>query len=184
MKKTIIAVAFLAFTASVLLSFLSSRQVAAKTTPKLAQKFVPGRVLVKFKSDIASDRARQVIAALGARDADEIPGIGVHILDLPPQASEVAFANAFKARADVEFAELDKVLSPEQMIPNDPFYADPNSWSLARIDAGDAWMVNTGNSSVIIAILDTGVDSTHPDLASQIVPGWNIYSNNSDTRDV
>jgi len=44
--------------------------------------------------------------------------------------------------------------------------------------------MNTGNSSVIIAILDKGVDTTHPDLASQIVPGWNIYSNNSDTCDV
>src|SRR4030095_2278947 len=184
MKKTIIAIVFLAVTVSVLVSALSGRQVNAKTQPKLAQKCVPGRGLVKFKSHIAADQARQVIAALGARDADEIPGIGVHILDLPSQASEVAFANAFKARADVAFAELDKVLSPEQMPPNDPLYADPNSWSLAKIDAGDAWSVNTGNNSVIIAILDTGVAATYPELASQIVPGWNIHNNNSDTRDV
>jgi len=37
---------------------------------------------------------------------------------------------------------------------------------------------------VTIAILDTGVDGTHEDLISQMVPGWNIYNNNSDTHDV
>ena len=35
-----------------------------------------------------------------------------------------------------------------------------------------------------IAILDSGVDGTHPDLASQMVPGWNFYDGNADTSDV
>ena len=39
-------------------------------------------------------------------------------------------------------------------------------------------------ASVVIAIIDTGVDGTHPDLASKMVAGWNIYGKNSDTSDV
>ena len=50
-----------------------------------------------------------------------------------------------------------------------------------KITAPDGWSINTGSSNIIIAILDTGVDGTHPELASKIVPGWNIYNNNSDT---
>jgi thermitase len=193
MKKTLIVVSSLALTMSLLtLTFTTSKVSAQKgkiihVQPVVLEQqfeFVPGRLLVKFRQDISQDHARQIIAALGARDADEIPETGVHVLDLPSQASEVAFLRAFKARPEAEFAELDRLHPAQQMIPNDPLYGNLNSWSLDKIDALNAWSINTGSSSVIIAILDTGVDATHPDLASQIVPGWNVYNNNSDTHDV
>lgn len=47
-----------------------------------------------------------------------------------------------------------------------------------------AWGLTTGSDQVIIAICDTGVDSTHPDLAPKLVPGWNVVDNNSDTGPV
>ena len=147
--------------------------------------FVRGRLLVKFRSEIMPDQARQIIAALGARDAEEIPNIGVHILDLPYQASETAFVHAFQGRPEVEFAELDRKVPVQQMEPNDPVYAlSANSWSFHKISAPEAWALATGSSSVTIAILDTGVDGNHEDLVMKMVPGWNIYSNNSDTSDV
>jgi subtilisin family serine protease len=146
-------------------------------------EFVEGRVLVKFREGIGADHARQIIAALGTRDAGEIPRIGVHILDLPYQASEMAFAHAFESRPEVEFAELDRMLAVQQMTPNDPLYPSLNSWSLQKINGPDAWSITEGSDNVTIAILDTGVDGTHEDLAAKMVPGWNIYGNNSDTTD-
>jgi subtilisin family serine protease len=44
--------------------------------------------------------------------------------------------------------------------------------------------MNTGSPGIIIAILDTGIESTHPDLSANMVPGWNIVNNNADTTDV
>jgi subtilisin family serine protease len=167
---------------------LSSRQAGAQdqvfTPIKKTTKFVRGRVLVRFQSQIRSDHARQIIAAMGGRDSAEIEGIGVHIVDLPYQASEHVFLRAFMNRPEVEFAELDHLLRPEQTIPNDPLFNNLNSWSLPKIDAPAAWSLNTGSANIIIAILDTGVDASHPDLASQMVSGWNVYNNNSDTSDV
>jgi thermitase len=147
-------------------------------------QFVPGRVLVKFRSEVLPEHARQVIAALGARDASEIPEIGLHVLELPYQAGEMAFVRAFQGRPEVEFAELDQILLVQQTTPNDPFYLNPNAWALQKISAPDAWALNTGSETIIIAILDTGVDGTHEDLAAKMVPGWNIYNNNADTSDV
>jgi subtilisin family serine protease len=44
--------------------------------------------------------------------------------------------------------------------------------------------MSTGSPNIIIAILDTGVDGTHPDLSANMVPGWNIFDNTADTSDV
>jgi subtilisin family serine protease len=145
------------------------------------EHFVTGRVLVKFREGIGADHARQIIAALGARDAKEISDIGVHVLDLPSQASEQAFVQAFQGRPEIEFAELDRMLPVQQVVPNDPLYPP---WFLLKIGAPDAWSITTGSSNVIIAILDTGVEATHEDLAAKLVPGRNIYNNNDDTSDV
>ena len=189
MKKTLIVLILLTLTTSLLtLAFttgnVNAQKVQTLRNEQAESRFVPGRVLVKFRSNIGVDHARQIIAALGARDASEIPATGVHILDLPYQANELAFTRAFESRSEVEFAELDRILTVEQMVPNDPLYDNANSWSLPRISAPEAWSISTGSSNIIIAILDTGVDSTHPELVSKLVAGWNIYNNNSDTSDV
>jgi thermitase len=145
--------------------------------------FVPGRVLVKFGSNVGLDHARQIIAALGARDADELPAIGVFVLELPEQADEAAFANATRERPEVEFAELDRMVAPADVIPNDPWYGGWQ-WHLAKISAPSGWSVTTGSSSIIIAILDTGVDASHEDLSDKLVAGRNVYNGNSDTTDI
>src|SRR6185369_17134483 len=65
--------------------------------------------------------------------------------------------------------------------PNDPGYV--SQWHLPRIQAPTAWDLTTGTSATI-AIVDSGVDPTHPDLASKIVPGYNYLGLNTNTADV
>jgi len=191
MKKTYMAVSILGLTMAVLISFTTHSVTAQKgrlihTHPLSSEQqssFVPGRLLVGFRPDVTPDHARQIIAALGTRDAREIPEIGLHVVELPYQASEAAFQRTFKSRSEVEYAEFDRLLAGQQMIPNDPLYPSPNSWSLQKINGPGAWAITQGSPNITIAILDTGVDSLHEDLAAKMVPGWNIYNNNSDTSD-
>ncbi|HUE38705.1 MAG TPA: S8 family serine peptidase, partial [Candidatus Binatia bacterium] len=71
---------------------------------------------------------------------------------------------------------------PAALTANDTNYW--KEWHLQKINAPSAWDVSTGDAGVVIAILDSGIDSTHPDLAAKIVAGYNAYDNNSDTSDV
>jgi len=146
-----------------------------------AESFVPGRILLKFRAGTSDARARSLLAAYGARAAGRIPDIDVHIVELPPSAVEEHFAQTFSAFPEVEFAELDHIVQPD-MTPDDPDYG--SQWHLPKISAPSAWNTTTGSSSVIIAVLDTGVDGTHPDLEMKMVAGWNFYDNTSDTHDI
>src|SRR4051812_31631392 len=71
---------------------------------------VPGRILVKFKDGVEDGRARGVLAGRGGLSTDVIPEIGVHIVQLPPNADEQAEANVFKGLDEVEFAQIDGII--------------------------------------------------------------------------
>lgn len=76
-------------------------------------------------------------------------------------------------------------ISTPQLLPNDPFYYSVNSWGqpgydlwgLRKIGVEDAWDFTTGDPNIVIAVLDTGLDATHPDIQSNVHPS---FSGNND----
>jgi thermitase len=85
-----------------------------------------------------------------------------------------------KHSAGVEFAEPDATAEVTD-VPNDPSYS--LQWGLSKIDAPDAWTADHGSSNVVVAVLDTGISLSHPDLASKIVGTVN-FSSSSTADDV
>jgi thermitase len=156
-------------------------EVAAFAQPR---PHVTSRLLVGFRQGVPDSQVDAVVQGLQGRGHEQVPGTSVHIVSLPANADEDAFSNAFKNRPEVEFVEFDEIVPVSAVTPNDPSYGNWQSPYLSQISAPTAWSSTTGSASVVIAIIDTGVDSTHPDLASKMVSGWNIYSKNSDTSDV
>jgi len=69
-----------------------------------------------------------------------------------------------------------------QFVPNDPYWS--YQWGPQKIEADYAWNTTTGNSSVLVAVIDTGIDYTHPDLADNYVPlGYDWVNDDADPID-
>jgi thermitase len=64
---------------------------------------------------------------------------------------------------------------------DDPLYGQ--QWGFNATDTPTAWQDGRRMSPVIVAVVDTGVDAAHPDLAGKVLPGWNMISNSPDTSD-
>jgi thermitase len=145
-----------------------------------------GHILVRFKTNPSQAVLDSLNTAFGAKVVGTIDAIRVMHLQVPPEAGLTVIGN-LRRRPDVEFAEFDSLahtFGPQSstatttFTPNDPYYstayATSHNGSLAQwgppaVSAPAAWGVTQGASSTIIAIVDTGVDDTHPDLASKIV---------------
>ena len=67
-------------------------------------------------------------------------------------------------------------------IPNDTYFAS-DQYGLENIRAPQGWDLSTGSTAITIAILDSGVDLDHPDLASKIVPGYDFVNNDGVPQD-
>lgn len=67
------------------------------------------------------------------------------------------------------------------LVPNDQYYSyQQKMWE--QIGAPAAWDISTGSDQVTVAVIDTGADRDNPDIASNIVGGWNFIDDNNDVE--
>jgi parallel beta-helix repeat protein len=89
--------------------------------------------------------------------------------------------------SEVENANLSRYIEPNMsfeadFVPNDPDW--PKQWGLAEIEADYAWNITIGGPSVLVAIIDTGIDWNHPDLTANYVPlGYDWVNNDEQPMD-
>jgi thermitase len=154
---------------------------ADEGSPLADAPYAPGRIVVKFKEDLRSAYVAQLHTSQGATVVAEIPQIGVQVLSVPEEKFGTLIAT-YQADSRVEYAEPDYIAQPAYE-PNDPYYGDGTQWGLQKIQAPLAWDLSTGDPNVVIAVIDSGVDPNHPDLAGELVTGHNFLDGSSDTID-
>lgn len=151
-------------------------------------------VLVRFKPDVSTAQIKRIASRLNDRVEDRIEIVrGLTSIDDLDDADPATVAAQYKAMSDlVDYAEVNHRIELETQnvrivsertngdladSPNDPHFSD--QWGLnndganggskdAHIDVLKAWAVTKGSEDVVIAVLDTGVDYTHPDLVSNM----------------
>src|SRR4051812_5187864 len=126
-----------------------------------AADHVPGRLLVGFRSSSDAASVGRILLAHQASLRREFPGLGLGAVEIPEATSEAVLASLRQSGA-FEFVEPD-YYAHTASDPNDPSYLA--QWHLPKIGSPLAWSLSTGSSSVVVAIIDSGVYAHHPDLA-------------------
>jgi len=187
--------------------------------------FAPGRLLVRFAPHVDKTwpnitQKKSILKSLNEpaieREYEIVPGLS--LVNLPAGVSVEKALVAFNQTKGILYAQPDyeiRLDSIQQNIPNDEYFDD--LWGMhnigqtgglvdADIDAPEAWDIWIGNRDIIIALLDSGVDYTHPDLSANMwineaefngtsgvdddgngyvddIHGWDFADNDSDPID-
>jgi subtilisin family serine protease len=141
--------------------------------------YVPGEVLVRYKSHVSTSSSRALDLEQTAETRRVFGRIGVHHLKLPAGLSVEQAIEVLRADSSFEYVEPNYIRYAAQTIPDDTHFDE--LWGLhndgtsgtedADIDAPEAWDIATDCGSIVVAVIDSGVDYGHPDLND------NIWSN-------
>jgi subtilisin family serine protease len=183
--------------------------------PAKKEEFVLDEVLVGFQPGAAAEQKEKVRGAIGAAKLKEFARINVQRWKLPRGLSVERAIEILSANPNVRFAEPNyKVRANQVSVPNDDFLGE--LWGMhnigqdggkpdADIDALEVWQLAPGAGGVVVGIIDTGIDGSHPDLAAQMwvnpheipgnstdddgngyiddVRGWDFINNDNDPSD-
>ena len=213
MKKLSVAVVALLVASAVMVPLASA---SPETTPPSIERptlagyspdAVPGEVIVKFRPPMSRVATREAVTKLGAAMVAG-PIAGFSVVKAERGRSTEDLIASLEADPSVASAEPNLVRYLAATPPNDPMFSD--QWSLnntgqahpvsdangtrtgtdgADMDVLEAWDDQKGNAETIVAIMDSGVDVTHPDLAANIwmnageIPGNGIDDDLNGFRD-
>ncbi len=151
------------------------------------RSYVPGEVLVSYNAGAAPQGVGGAAAALRQLSTDVRSSYGLQLVragapgapDLVRASDAVAALARLRADPRVKAAQLNYYLKPMAFTPNDTYYGQ--EWNLQEFGLEQAWSTETGASHrTVIAVIDTGVQMTHPDLQAKIVGGCDFYSGDND----
>jgi subtilisin family serine protease len=137
----------------------------------------PDEVLVRFRPGSSVAGRSALHAAVGAKPVKEFATVkDLQLIKLGPATSLARALEEYGNSPDVLYVEPNHRLTL-QALPNDPSFVQNDLWGLnyafppfddPDIDAPEAWDITTGSPNVVVAVIDTGIDYNHEDLAANM----------------
>jgi hypothetical protein len=152
------------------------------TDSNTSESLLSNEVLVEFVAGTTCARRAQIATAINGVIAGTQPGLGIHQIVFPgngaPQGvyNAIATLNSFP---EVISATPNFISTLSAVTPNDTDYG--KQYAPQKIRADEAWVIARGGP--IIAVVDTGVDYTHPDLTGRVISWKDFANNDNDSMD-
>ncbi len=135
--------------------------------------YKPHELLVRFRPEATDKQVAALHRSLGSVVLKSLDRLRLDCVRLREELAEGAGIALYAAAGIVASAERHALRYP-MVEPDDPYYVDNTQWGMTRIQMPAAWEKSTGNTNIVIGVIDTGVDARHPDLASNLVPGRDL----------
>jgi subtilisin family serine protease len=153
--------------------------VVGMATVGLAATPGTSSIIVKVAAGLSPDQVAAVIAADGGVEVSSVPALRLHVVEVADADLPAVIAN-YQSDPQVERVEQNQTRKVET-IPSDPLYGD--QWYLPKIGWDQAFGSWQPFGQATVAILDTGVDASHPDLAGNLVAGTSVIDGSGGTTD-
>ncbi|MDX2186016.1 MAG: S8 family serine peptidase [Opitutaceae bacterium] len=153
------------------------------TDPESGQGVVSDLLLVTFKSSMTGAQLASFADLHGLELVGSLPGLGIFEFRFPNPSNSLALLlekiSTVGSDVLVEAIGSNPVTQVLEVTPNDPRFA--NQYAPTKIRADEAWVIARGGP--VIAIVDTGVDYTHEDLAGRVIKGKDFVNGDDDPMD-
>ncbi len=130
----------------------------------LPDEAVAGQAIVQIAPGTSRAEIEAMLKRLGASIVRTIPNTPLAVVSLPDGMTVVDGVTTLAAEPAIRAAEPDRI-DHLTVVPNDPLYASQYHWPL--MDSPTGWDINTGAANVIVAVIDSGADLDHEDLAGK-----------------
>jgi subtilisin family serine protease len=142
------------------------------------EDYVTDELIIKLKSDADPSLVESNVHTRGAVIRKSISNLNMMLVQVAPGDSINDVQQSLETDPNVEYVEKNYILYTS-VTPNDPLFGLQTYLNV--IDAPQAWNIQKGDSNVVIAVLDTGVENTHEDIAGKLLAGCNVLGNSTET---
>ena len=163
MRSRLVAAAFSVAIAATLVPLFPSAAAAGPRSATPQRRYATDRAIVGYSRPARADAA-ETIEGSGADILGYNRTANYAVVETPLDSK--AWSDEIETADDITYAEPDWELTASGLIPTDPSW--PQLWGMETVQAPAAWQTSTGSRDIVVAVIDSGIDYTHEDLAGQM----------------